>query len=96
MDIGAIDLYTYEALRAWAAEHGIEPRPELTAREFCMELAQSRPEINSELNELSFLYIRTAYGMEQTENQNWNRSKNCGDIFILPLRAWRKPLRSQA
>lgn len=63
-------LYSYEALRAWAEEHGVEPRPEQTAREFCLELGQSFPEIKSELKHLSLLYGRTAYGAEQLANQN--------------------------
>ena len=63
-------LYSYDALRAWAAEQGIESHPEQTAREFCVEVGVSFPEINSQLNRLSFLYSRTAYGMEQLENQN--------------------------
>jgi hypothetical protein len=63
-------LYSYEALRAWAGEHGVQPRPEQTAREFCLELGTGFPEINSELNQLSGLYGRTAYGMEPSANQN--------------------------
>jgi hypothetical protein len=63
-------LYSYDALRAWAGEQGVEPRPEQTAREFCVELGQVFPEIRCELNHLSILYGRTAYGIEKLENQN--------------------------
>ena len=74
-------LYSYDALRAWAEERGIEPRPEQTAREFCVELAVGYPEIHSELNRLSFLYGRTAYGMEQLENQNLEPLKELWRYF---------------
>ena len=63
-------LYSHDALRAWAQEQGIEPRPEQTAREFCLELGGTFPEIHSELNRLSYLYSRTAYGVEELKNQN--------------------------
>ena len=56
-------LYSFEALQAWAEEQGIKPRPEQTAREFCVELGNRFPDIISELNQLSFLYSRAAYGM---------------------------------
>ncbi|HTV40102.1 MAG TPA: DUF4129 domain-containing protein [Candidatus Sulfotelmatobacter sp.] len=74
-------LYSYDALRAWAQEHGIEPRPEQTAREFCVEVAGVFPEIHSELNRLSVLYSRTAYGMEQVENQNLEPLKELWRYF---------------
>ena len=56
-------LYSFEALQAWAAEQGVKPRPEQTAREFCGELGSQFPEIVSELNRLSFLYGHAAFGM---------------------------------
>ena len=62
---GQLILYSYEALQAWAEEHGIAARPEQTAREFCNELAGRFPEINSELNGLSFLYGQAAYTTAQ-------------------------------
>jgi len=74
-------LYTYDALRAWAQEHGIEPRPEQTAREFCLELGGAFPEINSELTRLSILYGRTAYGMEQLQSQNLEPLKELWRYF---------------
>ena len=55
-------LYSFEALQAWAEEQGVKPRPEQTAREFCVELGSRFPEIISELNQLSFLYSHAAYG----------------------------------
>jgi Domain of unknown function (DUF4129) len=74
-------LYSYEALRAWAEERGIEPRPEQTAREFCLELGGSFPEIHSELNQISLLYSRMAYGMEQPGNQNLEPLKELWRYF---------------
>jgi hypothetical protein len=56
-------LYSFEALQVWAEEQGIEPRPEQTAREFCSEVSHRFPEINPELNQLSFLYCYAAYGL---------------------------------
>jgi uncharacterized protein DUF4129 len=55
-------LYSFEALQAWAEKQGILPRPEQTAREFCEEVGNRFPEINSELYGLSFLYGYAAYG----------------------------------
>ena len=57
-----IILYTYDALRAWAREQGIEPRPEQTAREFCREMAAHEPELAEPCRQLSFLYAHAAYG----------------------------------
>jgi hypothetical protein len=74
-------LYSYDALRAWAEERGIEPRPEQTAREFCAELADRFPEINLELNRLSFFYGRTAYGMSALANQNLEPVKKLWRYF---------------
>ena len=54
-------LYSYEALQAWAGEHGIKPRPEQTSREFCTELGQQFPEMISDLQRLSWLYSQAAY-----------------------------------
>jgi hypothetical protein len=56
-------LYSYEALRAWAEEQGVPPRPEQTAREFCADLGGRFPEVTAELDRLSFLYSHAAYGM---------------------------------
>src|ERR1039458_6391088 len=44
-------LYSFEALRAWADEQGIQPRREQTAREFCDELGHQFAEITAELNQ---------------------------------------------
>ncbi len=54
-------LYSFEALQAWAGEHGVEPRPEQTAREFCIEVGQQFPEITEELGRLSRLYGQAAF-----------------------------------
>ncbi len=56
-------LYSFEAVQAWAEEHGVKPRPEQTAREFCFELSHQFPEIIAELNQLSFQYGHAAYGV---------------------------------
>lgn len=57
-----IILYTYDALRAWTREQGIEPRPEQTAREFCERASEQLPELTAPLRHLSFLYAHAAYG----------------------------------
>jgi hypothetical protein len=54
-------LYSFEALQAWAAEHGVEPRPDRTAREFCAEVGHQFPEISPELSQLAWLYSHAAY-----------------------------------
>jgi Domain of unknown function (DUF4129) len=55
-------LYSYEALRAWAGEQGIEVLPQQTAREFCLGLGERFPEVATELSRLSVLYSHAAYG----------------------------------
>ena len=55
-------LYSYEALHAWAKDHGVEPRPDQTAREFCRELGGQFPEAGLELIQLAYLYGHAAYG----------------------------------
>jgi hypothetical protein len=57
-----IILYTYDALQAWAGEHGMEPRPEQTAREFCQAMSAPLPEAAAPLQQLSYLYAHAAYG----------------------------------
>ena len=51
-----IIIYSYEAVRVWAQEHGIAPRPEETAREFCGRLSEQRPDLDSQLEPLARLY----------------------------------------
>lgn len=63
-------IYSFEALQVWAEEHGVEPRPEQTAREFCQELNQRYPEIDSELSQLSFLYSHAAFGTSAPATYN--------------------------
>jgi hypothetical protein len=65
---GQLIIYSYEALQAWAEEKGVTPRPEQTAREFCTELSARFPEINAELNRLSFLYAQAAYTASGAES----------------------------
>ncbi|HEV7924619.1 MAG TPA: DUF4129 domain-containing protein [Verrucomicrobiae bacterium] len=58
-----IIIYTYDAMQAWAREHGVEPHPEQTAREFCREMATRSPELADSYRQLSFLYAHAAYGL---------------------------------
>lgn len=55
-------LYSYEALQCWAAEQGIQARPEQTAREFCGRVSGSCSEITPELNHLVFVHGHASYG----------------------------------
>jgi hypothetical protein len=63
-------LYSYAALQAWAEERGIEPHPEKTAREFCLDLGDRYPEITGDLQRLSTLYIHAAYGVAVPPNHD--------------------------
>jgi hypothetical protein len=58
-----IILYTFDFVRAWAKDQGIESHPEQTAREFCLEMAVRSPELASAYRHLSFLYGHAAYGL---------------------------------
>jgi hypothetical protein len=55
-------VYTYEAVQAWAKEHGIEFPPQQTPREFCADLAAKHPEIAWQLRQLTNYYAHAAYG----------------------------------
>ena len=74
-------LYSYEALRAWAEEKGVAPRPQQTAREFCGELGDRFPEIGSELGQLSSLYGQAAYTASAAENCDLEPVKNLWRFF---------------
>jgi hypothetical protein len=76
-------LYSYEALRAWAEEKGVAPRPEQTAREFCNELSGRFPEIGPELRQLSSLYGRAAYTASAAESCNLEPVKNLWRFFYV-------------
>ena len=67
--------YSFEALQVWAEEQGVNPRPEQTAREFCVELGGRFPEIISELNQMSFLYSHAAYGTSMQTGSDWEPIK---------------------
>lgn len=74
-------LYSFEALQAWAGEKGIEPRPEQTAREFCEEVGNRFPEINSELYGLSYLYGHAAYGTPARAKYDLEPVKSLWEFF---------------
>jgi Domain of unknown function (DUF4129) len=80
---GQLILYSYDALRAWAEEKGIVPRPEQTAREFCQELSGQFPEINSELNQLSSLYGRAAYTTSGADGSDLEPVKSLWRFFYV-------------
>ena len=63
-------MYSYDALRAWAEEKGIAPRPQQTAREFCAEVSERFPEINTELSQFSVLYGQAAYTTTAAEGRD--------------------------
>lgn len=60
--VAEVILYTFEALQAWADEHGMVLHPEQTAREFCQEMAVEVPEWATEVRHLSYLHAHAAYG----------------------------------
>jgi hypothetical protein len=74
-------LYSFEALQAWAEAQGIVPRPEQTAREFCEEVGNRFPEINSELYGLSYLYDYAAYGVPAPAKYDLAPVKNLWQFF---------------
>jgi hypothetical protein len=62
MPPGDIIIYTYDALQAWAGEHGVEVKPQQTPREFCETMSAPMPEMAAPLRHLSYLYAHAAYG----------------------------------
>jgi hypothetical protein len=63
-----IILYSYEAVRVWAKERDVAPRPEETAREFCDRLGGHFPEFASRLDRLAHLYAYAAYAAKVPPN----------------------------
>ncbi len=63
-----IILYTYEAVRAWAKEQGIQIRPQETPREFCTRLSAGFPECGPELERFSVFYGYVAFAKELPED----------------------------
>ncbi len=61
-------LFTYEAMRAWAKEQGIQIRPQETPREFCMRLSAGFPECGPELERFSVFYGYVAFAKELPED----------------------------
>ncbi len=65
-----IIIYSYEAVQVWARELGIAARPEETAREYCVRLSEERPELDTQLNQLAYLYAHAAYGTKLPPNSD--------------------------
>jgi len=63
-----IIFYSYEAVRVWATEHGVAPRPEETAREFCDRLGAQYAEFASRFESLAQLYAHAAYAAKLPPN----------------------------
>lgn len=57
-------VYTFDALQAWAREHGWERQIHQTPSEFSEELSLHVPELGGELQETVGLYVRVAYAKE--------------------------------
>lgn len=65
-----IVIYSYEAVQVWAKEQGLAAHPEMTAREFCAELSQHHPQLDSHFAELARLYAHAAYAGELPPNSD--------------------------
>jgi hypothetical protein len=63
--------YTFDAVQAWAREHGIERRPEQTPREFCQALSQEFPPLSAGLEAVAYLYAHVAYGRRLPADPDW-------------------------
>jgi hypothetical protein len=61
-------IYTYAALRSWAKEHGVEPEPQQTPREFCERLIERFPDFSLELEQFSFFYSCAAFATRLPED----------------------------
>ncbi len=54
-------VYSFEAMEAWAREHGCGREPEETPREFAAQLADAAPGLGTYSRELASLYSQVAY-----------------------------------
>jgi hypothetical protein len=57
--------YSFEAMEAWARDHGCPRHDDQTPMEFARQVAGHAPELASEAQVLSDLYSRVAYGRER-------------------------------
>ncbi len=53
--------YTFDALQAWAREHGLERRPEETPLEFAARIGEEHPTLEADVRRFASLYARAAY-----------------------------------
>ena len=53
--------YSFDALQAWAREHGVERQPDETPLEFTERFCQETPGLETETRRLVGLYARVAY-----------------------------------
>ena len=54
-------VYTFEALQAWAREHGMERDPDQTPLEFAGTLSRRFPELAAPVAQAGQLYAQVAY-----------------------------------
>ena len=53
--------YTFDALQAWAREHGLERGPEETPLEFAARLGEEFPVLEADVRRFAILYARAVY-----------------------------------
>lgn len=63
-------VYSFEAVKSWAAEQGMDAGSRQTPREFCLQLGEKYGEISPELKQLARLYGHAAYGTSVPANFN--------------------------
>ena len=85
--------HTFEALQAWAGEHGVPRRPEQTPLEFARELAARAPAMGTEVEEVALHYARWAYAdiapppeCLGTLERLWQQMSESADLPLIPQR----------
>lgn len=77
-------VYSYEALKSWAAERGVDTNPKQTPRELCLRLGEKYTDVGSELSQLAMLYGHAAYGTSVPANYNREAVRNLWAYISVP------------
>ncbi len=70
MDTVELIEYTYDALKAFGAEHGWPKRADQTPTEYLQELVQHIPALGAAVREVARLYVRAAYSQSPPSSQS--------------------------
>jgi hypothetical protein len=81
--------YTFEALEAWARDHGWPRGPEETPHEFAQDLSTRVEELSEDVRRLADLYCRVAYASDMPRRKRlaplkrlWQEMRHRGPVTV--------------